>query len=191
MDPMSELARCSWAESSPAMQRYHDLEWGKPSRDDRHMFEMLVLEGAQAGLSWATILAKRENYRSAFDDFDPLVVARYGDGEVERLLADPGIVRNRLKIRSAIANAGAFLAVQAECGSFADYIWAWTGGSTIRNLPEASQQVPARTELSDAVSKDLRKRGFGFVGSTIVYSFLQSVGIVDDHLTTCSFKTEG
>jgi DNA-3-methyladenine glycosylase I len=173
------------------MQRYHDLEWGKPSRDDRHMFEMLVLEGAQAGLSWATILAKRENYRSAFDDFDPLVVARYGDGEVERLLADPGIVRNRLKIRSAIANAGAFLAVQAECGSFADYIWAWTGGSTIRNLPEASQQVPARTELSDAVSKDLRKRGFGFVGSTIVYSFLQSVGIVDDHLTTCSFKTEG
>ncbi len=170
------------------MRVYHDDEWGVPSRDDRHLFEMLVLEGAQAGLSWSTILAKRENYRKALDGFDPVRVARYGADKVGRLLEDPGIVRNRLKVRGAVSNAEAFLAVRGERGSFADYLWEWVDGAPLVNRPETMAELPARTELSDRVSKDLRSRGFTFVGSTIVYSFLQAVGVVDDHLVGCPAK---
>jgi DNA-3-methyladenine glycosylase I len=170
------------------MRAYHDDEWGVPSRDDRHLFEMLVLEGAQAGLSWSTILAKRENYRRALDEFDPVRVAAYGETEVARLLGDPGIVRNRLKVRGAVRNAGAFLEVREANGSFAEYLWGWVDGSPIVNRPRTMDQLPARTELSDRLSKDLRSRGFTFVGSTIVYAFLQSVGVVDDHLVGCPAK---
>ena len=181
-------ARCPWADSSPEMARYHDEEWGRPSHDDRHLFEMLLLEGAQAGLSWATILRKRGSYEKAFEGLDPVVVARYGDREIARLLSDSGIVRNRLKIRSAISNAQSFLAVQEECGSFATYLWSFVGGRRVINHPGTLAEVPVRTELSDKFSKDLRRRGFNFVGSTIVYSYLQAVGVVDDHLSSCDRK---
>jgi DNA-3-methyladenine glycosylase I len=170
------------------MRAYHDDEWGAPSHDDRHLFEMLVLEGAQAGLSWSTILAKRENYRKAFDGFDPVRVAAYGEPEVARLLADAGIVRNRLKVRGAVTSAGAFLAVRESDGSFADYLWGWVDGTPIVNRPRAMGDLAARTDLSDRLAKDLKSRGFTFVGSTIVYSFLQSVGVVDDHLVGCPAK---
>lgn len=185
---MTQKSRCQWAESSPHMAAYHDLEWGRPSHEEGHLFEMLLLEGAQAGLSWSTILSKRENYRVAFDGFDPRAVARYDADKVALLLGDPGIVRNRAKIASAINNARSFLEVQAEFGGFGDYLWAFTGGEPVRNRPERSGDVPARSELSDAVSKDLRRRGFSFVGSTIVYAFLQSVGVVNDHLVSCAFR---
>ena len=180
--------RCDWAESSDAMRRYHDEEWGVPSRHETHLFEMLVLEGAQAGLSWSTILNKRDNYRRAFDGFDPRRVASYPEGRVAELLEDPGIVRNRLKVRGAVKNAQAFLAVQQEQGSFANYVWEWVGGERVVNHPRKMSDLPARTELSDRVAKDLKRRGFTFVGSTIVYSFLQSVGVIDDHLVTCPYK---
>ncbi len=180
--------RCDWAESSEAMRRYHDEEWGVPSRDDAHLFEMLVLEGAQAGLSWSTILNKRDNYRRAFDGFDPSRIARYGEGKVAKLLEDPGIVRNRLKVRGAVKNAQAFLATREQEGSFADYVWGWVDGVRVVNRPRHLSDLPARTELSDRVAKDLKRRGFTFVGSTIVYSFLQSVGVIDDHLVTCPSK---
>ncbi len=170
------------------MRRYHDTEWGVPSRDDRHLFEMLILEGAQAGLSWATILGKRDRYREVFCGFDPERVAAFGDVELATLLADPGIVRNRLKVRSAVNNARSFLAVGSEHGSFADYLWAWVDDTPVVHYPRTLAELPATTELSDRLSKDLKRRGFGFVGPTIVYSFLQSVGVVDDHVVSCPSK---
>jgi DNA-3-methyladenine glycosylase I len=183
--------RCSWAESSDAMRDYHDREWGVPSHDDSHQFEMLILEGAQAGLSWSTILAKRENYRAAFDGFDPVRIVAYDDDKLTSLLADPGIVRNRLKVRGTVRNARAFLDVQEEFGSFDAYLWPWVDGTPLVHHPRTTADLDARTELSDALSKDLKRRGFTFVGSTIVYSLLQSVGLVDDHLTGCPAKRVG
>lgn len=167
------------------MARYHDEEWGVPVHDDRTLFEFLILEGAQAGLSWSTILNKRENYRRAFDRFDPKRIARYDVREVKRLLADPGIVRNRLKIAATIQNAKAFLQVQKEFGSFDRYIWQFVGGKPKVNAPRTVKQVPARTPESDAMSKDLLRRGFKFVGSTICYAFMQAVGMVNDHTVDC------
>jgi DNA-3-methyladenine glycosylase I len=180
--------RCQWAENSEAMRQYHDEEWGVPSRDDRHLFEMLILEGAQAGLSWSTILNKRGNYRQAFDRFDPARVAGYDEERLATLLADPGIVRNRLKVRGTVTNAQAFLRTADAHGSFASYLWEWVDGAPIVNRPRTIADLPARTELSDRVAKDLKKRGFTFVGSTIIYSFLQAVGVVDDHVVTCPSK---
>jgi DNA-3-methyladenine glycosylase I len=170
------------------MRRYHDEEWGVPSWDDRHLFEMLVLEGAQAGLSWSTILNKREGYRRAFARFDPHRVARYGEARIASLLEDPGIVRNRLKVRGTVTNARAFLEIREARGSFAAYLWAFVDGRPVVNRPRSMTDVPPRTELSDRIGRDLKGRGFTFVGSTIVYSFLQAVGVVDDHLVTCPFK---
>jgi DNA-3-methyladenine glycosylase I len=167
------------------MIAYHDKEWGVPVHDDRLLFEFLILEGAQAGLSWSTILQKRENYRRAFDNFEAGKVARYDSRKITSLMNDAGIVRNRLKIGAAIQNARAFQAVQKEFGSFDKYIWRFAGGKTIRNRWKATKQVPARTAESDAMSKDLLKRGFKFVGSTICYAFMQAVGIVNDHITDC------
>jgi DNA-3-methyladenine glycosylase I len=165
--------------------RYHDEEWGVPIHDDRRLFEFLILEGAQAGLSWDTILKKRENYCAAFDDFDPAIVAKYGQRKVKQLLADPGIVRNRLKVASAIQNAKAFLAVQKEFGSFDAYLWPFVGGSPITNKWQSLKDVPAKTPESHALSKDLKRRGFNFVGSTICYAFMQAVGMVNDHTQDC------
>jgi len=164
---------------------YHDQEWGVPVHDDRVLFEFLILEGAQAGLSWSTILNKRDNYRRAFDNFDARKIARYDAGKVQKLLADPGIVRNRLKIRAAIQNAKAFLEVQKEFGGFDAYIWRFVGGKPIRNRWKAGASLPACTSTSDAMSKDLRSRGFNFVGSTICYAFMQAVGLVNDHSLDC------
>ena len=178
--------RCDWCLGGNArMLDYHDTEWGVPERDDRALFEKLLLDGAQAGLSWKTILDKREGYRRAFDGFDPEAIAAYGEKDVERLLADPGIVRNRQKVRSAIGNARAYLELQAELGSFGDYLWSFVGGEPIRNSWRSTDQLPAQTEISVALSKDLGKRGFRFVGPTIVYAFMQAVGMVNDHLVTC------
>ena len=176
--------RCAWARSELSIA-YHDREWGSPIHDDRRLFEFLILEGAQAGLSWETILQKRAAYREAFDQFDPAVVARYGQRKVNQLLANAGIVRNRLKIASAIANAKAFLETQEEFVSFDEYIWKFVAGQPRVNRFKSSKQVPARTAESDAMSKDLRKRGFNFVGSTICYAFMQAVGMVNDHLVDC------
>jgi DNA-3-methyladenine glycosylase I len=176
--------RCPWANGDRSAA-YHDEEWGVPLHDDRALFEMLILEGAQAGLSWSTILNKRENYRRAFDNFDARRIARYSEARMARLLADPGIVRNRLKIAAAVANAKAFLAVRKEAGSFDAYIWQFAGGRPIRNAWKTLAEVPARTAESDAMSKDLAKRGFRFVGSTICYAYMQATGMVNDHLTGC------
>jgi DNA-3-methyladenine glycosylase I len=170
------------------MREYHDLEWGVPSHDDRHLFEMLTLEGAQAGLSWATILNRRDGYRRAFANFDPAKVARFTDRRLEQLRADPTIIRNRLKIYSTRDNAKAVIGVQRESGSFSTYLWGWVDGVPVINHPRKLADLPATTELSDRISKDLKRRGFTFVGSTIVYSLIQSVGIVDDHVTSCPFK---
>jgi DNA-3-methyladenine glycosylase I len=183
-----DRVRCDWAEGSDAMRAYHDEEWGVASHDDRHLFEMLILEGAQAGLSWSTVLNKRPNYRRAFDRFDPARVARYGEDKIAGLLDDPGIIRNKLKVRGTVTNARAFLAVVDEFGSFSSYLWSWVDGTPIVDRPVRTADLPARTELSDRMSKELKARGFTFVGSTIVYSFLQSVGVVDDHLVTCFRK---
>ena len=183
--------RCAWAESSDAMREYHDDEWGVPSHDDAHLFELLVLEGAQAGLSWSTILAKRENYRAALDGFDPVRIVAYDDAKLAALLDDPGIVRNRLKVHGTVRNARAFLAVQEEFGSFDAYLWDWVDGVTVVHRPHAVDELAAHTELSDALSKDLRRRDFTFVGSTIVYSYLQAVGVVDDHVVGCPAKRTG
>jgi len=181
-----ELRRCPWARpSSELYVRYHDREWGVPRHDDQHLFEMLILEGAQAGLSWDTILNKRENYREAFDGFDPRKVSRYGDRKIASLLRDPGIVRNRLKIAAAVTNARLCLDIQHEFGSFDSYIWQFTGGAPVQNAWKSLSEVPARTPESDAMSKALAKRGFKFVGSTICYAFMQAVGMVNDHLTSC------
>ena len=182
---MSEATRCPWAGSDPLYVAYHDEEWGVPSHDDRHLFEMLVLEGAQAGLSWITILRKRESYRKAFAGFDPAKVARFGPRDVDRPLADAGIVRNRLKIESAIDGAKAFLALQKEAGSFSSWLWAHVGGRPVRGAFREMREVPAKTSLAEAISKELRKRGFRFVGPTIVYAYLQAVGVVNDHLVGC------
>jgi DNA-3-methyladenine glycosylase I len=167
------------------MVAYHDHEWGVPLHGDRRLFEFLILEGAQAGLSWSTILRRRENYRRAYAGFDPQRVARFGDRQVARLLADDGVIRNRAKIAWSIQNARSFLAVQREFGSFAAYLWRYVDGKPIVNRPRGLGDIPAHTPLSDALSKDLRKRGFGFVGSTICYAFLQAVGVVNDHAATC------
>jgi DNA-3-methyladenine glycosylase I len=180
----AQLVRCPWATGELSI-RYHDEEWGVPVHDDRTLFEFLILEGAQAGLSWNTILNKRDNYRKAFAGFDPRKVARYDSRKVQQLLRDPGIVRNRLKIASTIANAKAFLAVQKEFGSFDHYIWQFVEGKPRQNMPKSLQQVPARSPDSDAISKDLKKRGFNFVGSTICYAFMQGVGMVNDHVVDC------
>jgi DNA-3-methyladenine glycosylase I len=177
--------RCAWATSDPLLAAYHDAEWGVPLHDDRALFEFLILEGAQAGLSWLTILKKRAAYRTAFDNFDIAKVARYRDAKIAKLLADAGIVRNRLKIHGAVQNARACLAVSKEFGSFHEYLWQFTGAKPIQNHWEQSKQLPARTEISDAMSKDLKKRGFTFVGSTICYAFMQATGMVNDHLVTC------
>jgi DNA-3-methyladenine glycosylase I len=179
-----ETVRCSWART-PLGVAYHDLEWGVPVHDDRVFFEFLTLEGAQAGLSWETILNKRDAYRRAFAGFDPALVARFTPKQVERLLKDPGIVRNRLKINSAVGNAKAFLAVQQEFGSFDAYIWGFVGGAPRVNRWRTLTQVPPRTPESDALSRDLLKRGFKFVGSTICYAFMQAVGMVNDHTVDC------
>ena len=176
--------RCAWA-TGEAMIKYHDTEWGVPAHDDRVLFEFLILEGAQAGLSWSTILGKRARYRKLFADFDPKRVARFGIPKLERILTDPGIVRNRLKVYGAVRNAKAFLRVQKEFGSFDAYVWAFVGGKPIRNHRSRASQVPARTERSDALSKDLQRRGFTFTGSTICYAFMQAVGMVNDHWTGC------
>jgi DNA-3-methyladenine glycosylase I len=178
------VAPCPWATTPPYVV-YHDTEWGVPQHDDRVLFEFLVLEGAQAGLSWLTILNKRENYRRAFDGFDPTKVARYRERNVAALLADPGIVRNRLKIAAAIRNARAFLAVQQEFGSFDRYIWRFVDGRPIQNAWRTIREIPPRTPLSDAMSRDLVQRGFQFVGSTICYSHMQATGMVNDHLVSC------
>lgn len=164
---------------------YHDQEWGVPNHDDRHLFEMLILEGAQAGLSWLTILRKRENYRKAFHDFDPAKVATYGTKDIERLLADPGIVRNRLKIESAIKNAKGTLAIQKEYGSLAAFLWRYVNDQPKRNVWNSMTDLPITTPESDAMSRDLKKRGFNFIGSTICYSFMQATGMVNDHLVSC------
>ena len=179
------LTRCSWANGDELLVHHHDYEWGVPIHDDRLLFEMLILEGAQAGLSWLTILRKRDAYRKAFDAFDPSKVARYSEKKLKALMNDEGIVRNRLKIEAAVKNAHAFLAIQKEFGSFDKYLWNFVSNNQVRNLPKKPADVPARTELSDSISKDLKKRGMSFVGSTIIYAFLQSVGVVDDHITSC------
>jgi len=180
-----ELVRCPWASGDELTIRYHDEEWGVPVHDDRTLFEFLILEGAQAGLSWDTILKKRENYRAAFDQFDVRRVAAYDRRKMQRLLKDPGIVRNRLKISSAVGNAKAFLRVTEEFGSFDRYIWRFVDGKPRVNSRKSPRQVPAKTAESDAMSKDLKARGFNFVGSTICYAFMQAVGIVNDHLVKC------
>ena len=177
--------RCAWAGTDPAMRAYHDEEWGRPVHDDRVLFELLTLEGAQAGLSWSTILRKREGYRRAFAGFDPANVAEYGGAKVRQLMTDPGIVRNRLKIESAIANAQALLRVQEELGSFDRYVWGFVRGSPLRRVRRSMRDVPATTPESDAMSKELKKRGFRFVGSTICYAFMQACGLADDHLSSC------
>ena len=179
-----ELIRCGWATGELSI-RYHDEEWGVPVHDDRTFFEFLILEGAQAGLSWSTILNKRENYRRAFDNFEPERVARFDRRRIQKLLADPGIVRNKLKIASSVENAKAFLRVQKEFGSFDRYIWQFVGGKPRINHWKSFKQLPAKTSESDAMSKDLKKRGFNFVGSTICYAFMQATGMVNDHALDC------
>jgi DNA-3-methyladenine glycosylase I len=179
-----DVVRCSWARDALSID-YHDREWGVPLHDDRALFEFLILEGAQAGLSWSTILKKRPAYRAAFHRFDPRKVARYNDANIEALLANPGIVRNRLKVAAAVRNARAFLAVQKEFGSFDKYVWQFVGGQPRQNRWRRPRDVPAKTAESDAMSKDLVKRGFTFVGSTICYAFMQATGMVNDHAVSC------
>ena len=179
------LVRCAWVSSDPLYIAYHDTEWGVPVFDDRKLFEFLLLEGAQAGLSWLTVLKKRENYRKAFSNFDPARVAGFTEKKIQSLLNDPGIIRNRLKVRSAVTNAAAFLEIQKEFGSFAEYSWRFTGGKPIKNCFKSIREIPARTPESDAFSKDLKKRGFKFVGSTIIYAHMQAIGMVNDHTVDC------
>ena len=187
--PFSQIGevrkRCAWCGDDPLYIAYHDDEWGVPLHDDRRLFEMLLLEGAQAGLSWITILRKRENYRAAFDDFDAATIARYDEGKIDALLADPGIVRNRLKVNAAVTNARAFLDVQAAFGSFDSYIWRFVDDAPIINAWRTLADVPAETDESRAMSKDLKHRGFKFVGPTICYAFMQAVGMVNDHIVDC------
>jgi len=182
---MTTLTRCAWSGSHPAMIRYHDEEWGVPVHDDHTLFEYVLLDAMQAGLSWQTILLRREGFRRAFDNFDPGVIAAYSEADVQRLLADPGIIRNRLKVRAAVTNAQRFLEVQQAFGSFDAYIWGFVGGATLRNRWAAMSELPARTAESDAMSKGLYARGFKFVGSVICYAFMQAAGLVNDHTTDC------
>jgi len=182
---MNEKIRCKWAEESPIFHDYHDNEWGRPVYDDQQLFEMLTLEGAQAGLSWLTVLKKRGSYRQAFDNFDPAKVAAYGDKKIEELMANAGIIRNRLKINSAITNAGLFLDIAKQHGSFSNFIWGYVDNKPIVNNPEKLEDIPAHTPISDKLSKDLKKLGFKFVGTTIIYAFMQATGLVNDHTTDC------
>lgn len=177
--------RCGWAGEDPLYIQYHDEEWGRPAHDDRHLFEMICLEGAQAGLSWITILRKRENYRTAFDNFDAAAIARYDDAKIAELLQNPGIVRNKLKVNAFVKNARGYLAIQEEFGSFDRYIWQFVGGKPILNHWDTLAEVPPQTAESEAMSKDLKKRGFTFVGPTICYAFMQACGMVNDHLVSC------
>ena len=177
--------RCAWCGNDPLYVAYHDTEWGLPIHDDQLLFEFLILEGAQAGLSWLTILKKRENYRKAFDAFDPKVVANYTEDDIDRLMADVGIVRNRLKIESAIKNAQGVLKIQAEFGSFYAYLWKYVDGRPLQNKWETLEDIPVQTQISETMSKDLKKRGFNFVGPTICYAFMQAIGMVNDHTTDC------
>ena len=177
--------RCEWAGSDPLYQSYHDEDWGVPLHDDQMLFEFLILEGAQAGLSWITILKKRENYRQAFDNFDPILVADYDEDKIQDLLSNPGIVRNKLKVRSAVTNAQLFLGIQKEFGSFDIYIWGFIGGKPRVNSWKSLAELPAKTDEAEAMSKDLKKRGFKFVGPTICYAFMQAVGMVNDHTVDC------
>lgn len=179
------VKRCGWCGEDPLYVSYHDEEWGVPVYDDKTLFEFLLLESAQAGLAWITILRKREGYRKLFSDCDPAKIARFSDSRLDRILQDPRIVRNRLKVYSARQNARAFLAVQAEYGSFSDYLWDFTDGSPLQNRFRSLQDIPAKTDLSDTISKELKKRGFNFVGSTIVYAFMQATGMVNDHNIDC------
>jgi DNA-3-methyladenine glycosylase I len=179
------MNRCVWAGSDPLYRAYHDAEWGVPLHDDRALFEFLILEGAQAGLSWITILKKRENYRAAFDNFDATRVARYDANQIESLLQNPGIVRNRLKVQSAVVNAQKFIEVQQEFGSFDAFVWRFVGSKTKQNAWRSLAEVPASTAESDAMSRELKRRGFKFVGSTICYAFMQATGMVNDHTTDC------
>lgn len=181
----SNIQRCGWAGSDPLYQQYHDREWGVPCRDDRTLFEFLILEGAQAGLSWITVLRKRDHYRQVYDQFDPRKVARYGADKVEQLLADPGIIRNRLKVMASINNARLFLDIQQEYGDFASFIWRFVDDRPIINHWPSFEQVPATTAESDAMSRELKRRGFKFVGSTICYAYMQAVGMVNDHTLDC------
>jgi DNA-3-methyladenine glycosylase I len=182
---LNMITRCNWSGDDPLMVAYHDQEWGLPVHDDRLLYEFLVLEGAQAGLSWSTILRKRENYRQAYDNFDPHKVARYNDAKIAELLANPGIVRNRLKVKASIENARAFLNVQDEFGSFDAYVWRFVGGKPLQNRWQSLSELPAQTAESLAMSKDLIKRGFKFVGPTICYAHMQATGMVNDHLVSC------
>ncbi|MCW5878838.1 MAG: DNA-3-methyladenine glycosylase I [Anaerolineales bacterium] len=182
--------RCAWPGDDPLYIAYHDVEWGQPLHDDRQLFEMLILEGAQAGLSWITVLRKRAAYRTAFDGFDAQVMADYGEAKVAELMSNPGIIRNRAKIQSAIGNARAFLEAQAEFGSFDKYIWGFVGGQAVQNARSSLGQVPAETAESQAMSKDLKRRGFRFVGPTICYAYMQATGMVNDHLVSCFRYTE-
>ena len=181
----TEKSRCEWCTGSDIEIAYHDKEWGVPLHDDQRLFEFLILEGAQAGLSWITILKKRDHYRKVFDQFDPLLVAEYSEKKIEKLLQDAGIVRNRLKVSSAVSNARLFLDVQAEFSSFDHYIWQFTDGKVINNSHRSHSDIPANSVESDAMSKDLKKRGFRFVGSTICYAYMQATGMVNDHTTDC------
>ena len=187
---MSEKTRCGWVEGIPIFEAYHDTEWGRPVHDDRRLFEMLILEGAQAGLSWLTILKRRESYRKAFDNFEPEKVAAYDDKKIQELLADEGIIRNRLKVNAAVINARLFLKVAEEYGSFDKFIWSYVDDTPIINHPKKLEDIPATTPLSDRISKDLKKMGFKFVGSTIMYAYMQAIGMVCDHTTDCFLYQE-
>lgn len=182
---MSKINRCHWCGEDPLYVDYHDNEWGVPVHDDPTLFEFLTLETFQAGLSWITVLRKRENFRRAFDNFDYEKIASYGEDKIQQLLSDPGIIRNRLKVRATVSNAQAFMNVQQEFGSFSKYIWAFTGGKPIKNAFKTMSDIPANTPLSDTISKDLKKRGFKFVGTTVVYAHMQATGMVNDHVTDC------
>jgi DNA-3-methyladenine glycosylase I len=182
---MKTIKRCPWTSGDPLMITYHDTEWGVPLHDDLKLFEFLVLEGMQAGLSWSTVLRKRENFRAAFQEFDPAVVAKFGPRDIERLLSDPGIIRNRLKIEAAVSNAKSFLAVQKEFGTFDGYIWSFIGGKPIRHRCRSLSEIPATSSESDRISRDMKQRGFKFAGSTIIYAHMQATGMVNDHLISC------
>lgn len=179
------VTRCPWCGDDPLYIKYHDKEWGVPVHDDRHLFEMINLEGAQAGLSWITILRKRENYKRLFDNFDAEKISKYSEKKIEKILQDPGIVRNKLKVNAVVTNAKAFLEIKSEFSSFDKYIWQFVGGKPIINKFKSLGELPTKTEISDAMSKDLKKRGFKFIGSTICYAFMQAVGMVNDHTTDC------
>jgi DNA-3-methyladenine glycosylase I len=185
MVKIKERVRCGWVNEDPLYRDYHDREWGVPIYDDQKLFEFLILEGAQAGLSWYTVLKKRDNYRTAFDNFAPEKIARYSDKKIAKLLANPGIIRNRLKVNSAVVNAKLFLDVQSDWGSFSNYVWHFVDNKPLKNKRKSLKDIPARTDISDRMSKDLKKRGFKFIGSTICYAFMQAVGMVDDHTTDC------